>query len=90
MLMFDYLQSQFMNLGPYAAGAVTVAVPALVPLPNMVVRVLATVPPAAWAGGAGYMVADPGEDQACAALKGIAGGIGASFIIRRMIPMVAS
>lgn len=84
-MMFGYIQDVFMNLGPYAAGAVTVAVPQFVPLPGIVSQTLATVPPAVWAGGAGYAVATPGEDQACAAMKGVAGGVAASFVIRRLM-----
>lgn len=74
-----------MNLGPYAAGAATVIVPAYVPLPGVVRQVVSSVPPAAWAAGAGYAVAVPGEDQACAVLKGVAGGVGAAFVMRNML-----
>jgi hypothetical protein len=85
MIGLGYIQDVFMNLGPYAAGAATVVVPAYVPLPGVVGQTLALVPPAVWAGGAGYMVATPGEDQACAALKGVAGGVGAAFILSRIL-----
>jgi len=83
--MFGYVQDVFMNLGPYAAGAATVVLPVYVPLPGVVAQTMSVVPPAVWAGGAGFMTATPGEDQACAALKGVAGGVGAAFVLRRLL-----
>ena len=85
MLGLGYVQDVFTNMGPYAAGAATVIVPAYIPMPGIVIDTLMIVPPLVWQAGAGYMVATPGEDQACAAMKGIAGGIGAAFVINRLI-----
>lgn len=75
----------FENLGPYAAGAATVVVPAFVPLPALVRSTLGVVPPAVLAGAAGYMSSPLERDQACAVLKGVAGGVGAAMILQRLV-----
>lgn len=84
MMGFGYVQDVFMNLGPYAAGASVVVAQAYLPLPGPIAATLAVVPPAMYSAAAGYAVATPGEDQACAALKGVAGGVGAAFVLSRL------
>jgi len=81
MTVIGYIQDVAMNLGPYGAGAAAVvatafvpgldAIPSIVPLPML-------------SGAAGYAVATNQQDQMCAALKGIAGGVGAAMILSRM------
>lgn len=75
------MSNVLMNLGPYAAGASVTVTRKLIPVPDAVDRVLNTVPPAAWTAGAGYVAAAPGEDKACAALKGFAGGTLAAVVM---------
>jgi len=77
MFGMGYVQEVFMNMGPYAAGAASMVALSELPLPGFVY----VVPPSIVAGGAGYMVASRGEDQACAALKGVAGGVGAMMVL---------
>lgn len=79
------LESWFMNLGPYSAGAAAAVFFATMPLPEIVLRAVNTVPPAVWYAGAGYAVSPPGRDQGAAALKGIAGGVGATYILTRVL-----
>jgi len=79
--MFDYVGGMLMNLGPYAAGASVTAFRGMIPLPRAVEDTLSIAPPAVWTMGAGYMAAAPGEDKACAALKGFAGGTLAAVVL---------
>ncbi|MGA1354720.1 MAG: hypothetical protein ACO32I_08130 [Candidatus Limnocylindrus sp.] len=79
----DYAQNVLSNLGPLAAGALTVVVPIYVPLPSIALNVIGRAPPAVWSALAGWAVTPPGEDQLSYALKGVAGGVGTAFILRQ-------
>jgi len=76
--MFGYVEDVFTRMGPFAAGAASVTLVTVMPLPD----IFDQVPSSIIAGGAGYMVAPRGEDQACAALKGAAGGAAAMVVMR--------
>ena len=79
--MAAMLQSWFMNLSPYGAGAATALMLGLAPLPRSVMRIIDVVPPLVWYAGAGYVVSAPGQDQGAAMAKSLAGGLGTSYLM---------
>ena len=81
----EMIKSYYMAYGPIAAGAATTTALILMPMPDALAGVIGIVPGMVWAGGAGYIATPPSDDQMCGALKGMAGGMAASMLIRTVL-----